>query len=352
MQTKRLWLVYALITTVAWGIWGAFIYLPAEPQKGVPDDPVFPATLGYIVWSLTMIPPALIALALIRGRLDCKPRDVLNGMSIGLLGAAGQLVLFPTLSLAPAHLVWGVVALSPVITITLAALLAGERVNRYASVGIVLAIVAGVLLTQDVEWFADTESTAAAQVAAIEAGVPELSAAPESTGTEAEENVPEASKSDSSAWVLLSLLVFVAWGVQGYLFSSANRTMQSESIFFYMMIAGLLVAPVAWRMTDFSNPIDWSLSGPGLAAAIHILNAVGALLIVYAFRYGKAMLVSPLTNAGAPALSILISLFLSKQPTTAQSAGLLLAVIAALLMAIETGKEPPATVSTNQSENS
>ena len=41
---------------------------------------------------------------------------------------------------------------------------------------------------------------------------------------------------------------------------------------------------------------------------IQILNAVGALMIVYAFRYGKAIIVSPLTNAVAPVITIIISL--------------------------------------------
>jgi len=33
-----------------------------------------------------------------------------------------------------------------------------------------------------------------------------------------------------------------------------------------------------------------------------------ALLLVYAFRYGKAIVVSPLVNAGAPLLTALIAL--------------------------------------------
>ena len=53
-------------------------------------------------------------------------------------------------------------------------------------------------------------------------------------------------------------------------------------------------------MTDFSQPINYGRGGPWLAAATQILNAVGALTLVYAFRYGKAIVVSPLTNAGAP----------------------------------------------------
>ena len=51
---SRPWLVYALVTTGFWGVWGAF--------TGVPANHGFPETLIYAVWALTMIPPALYAL--------------------------------------------------------------------------------------------------------------------------------------------------------------------------------------------------------------------------------------------------------------------------------------------------
>ena len=37
-----------------------------------------------------------------------------------------------------------------------------------------------------------------------------------------------------------------AWGVQAYFIKLANNTVSAESIFFYMMVGGLLLAPVAW----------------------------------------------------------------------------------------------------------
>ena len=79
--------------------------------------------------------------------------------------------------------------------------------------------------------------------------------------------------------------------------------MDAASIFFYMTLSGLLLVPVALAMTDFSQPINYGLDGPGLAAAIQVLNAIGALTLVFAFRYGKAIIVSPLINAGAPLLT-------------------------------------------------
>jgi uncharacterized membrane protein len=68
------------------------------------------------------------------------------------------------------------------------------------------------------------------------------------------------------------------------------------------------LAPVAYAMTDFSKPVNLGPSGPWLAAAIQLLNSIGALTMVYAFRYGKVIIVSPMINALAPVLTILLSL--------------------------------------------
>ena len=76
--------------------------------------------------------------------------------------------------------------------------------------------------------------------------------------------------------------------------------------------------------------------GAWLAAITQILNAVGALTIVYAFRYGKAMVVAPLTNAGAPLITALIALaLLGIVPQPLKLTGIVLAFAAAALLAIE-----------------
>ena len=71
-----------------------------------------------------------------------------------------------------------------------------------------------------------------------------------------------------------------------------------------------------------------------LAAAIQSLNSIGALTMVYAFRYGKAIVVSPLINAVAPAITVLLSLFLYRTvPHRIVALGMALAAIAFFLMA-------------------
>ncbi len=284
----RPWLLYAFATTVLWGVWGAFTDISA--QRG------FPETLVYCVWSLTMILPAIYALARADWQLDRDLGSVVKGAIIGLLGAGGQLVLFYALSAGPAYLVFPVISLSPVVTIALSFLLLGERTNITGAAGIMLAVIA----------------------------LPFFDFSPQ--------GLIEGKGLD---WFLLSLIVMGCWGVQAFFMKVANHTMRAESIFFYMTVTGLLIAPAAWAMTDFGRPVNWGADGPYLAAAIQLLNAIGALTLVYAFRYGQAIIVSPLTNAGAPLMTAVISLaVLGTLPGHLKLIALVLASLAALLLSL------------------
>ena len=56
---------YALVTTLLWGVWGALAGLPGE--HGLPE------TLNYVVWALTMIPPAVFVLRAERTAAAARP---------------------------------------------------------------------------------------------------------------------------------------------------------------------------------------------------------------------------------------------------------------------------------------
>jgi drug/metabolite transporter (DMT)-like permease len=269
-------------------VWGAFAGLPSA--NGLPE------TLNYVVWSLTMIPPALIVLSRSGQPLQRDGRSVTLGLAIGLLGAGGQLLLFHAVRIGPPYLIFPIISLSPALTIALSFALLRERTGLLGLVGIVLALLSLPLF----DYRADGE--------------------PAGYGS----------------WFAMALAVLAAWGVQAYVIKLANASMDAASIFFYMMLSGLLLSPVALAMTDFSQPINYSLDGPGLAAAIQLLNAVGALTLVFAFRYGKAIIVSPLVNAGAPLLTALLSLALAGAvPNSYKVAGIVLALTAALLLAVQ-----------------
>ena len=285
---SHLWFFYAVVTTLFWGVWGAFI---ERPEKNG-----FPATLGYAVWALTMVPCAAVALAVIGWVPEHDLRSVLLGSAAGLLGAAGQLVLFDALRRGPAYLVFPVISLSPVVSVLLSVVLLGETASLRAWSGIALALLAIPLLS----WQPPDHSGPAR----------------------------------GRLWLVLALLVFLAWGIQAYVLRFANATMRSESIFFYMTLTGLLLVPVAVWMTDFTKPINWGPSGPWLAAPIQLLNSIGALTMVYAFRHGKVIIVSPMINALAPVITIILSLLLYRVvPHRVVVAGMALAAVAFYLMA-------------------
>ncbi len=118
----RLWLVFAAVTTLFWGVWGALIEAPEKAG--------FPATLGYSVWALTMIPCALVALGIVGWKLERDRRSIFLGAVVGLLGAGGQLILFEALRTAPAYLVFPIVSLYPVLTVALSVTILKERVSE------------------------------------------------------------------------------------------------------------------------------------------------------------------------------------------------------------------------------
>jgi len=284
---KKPWLLYALITTLFWGTWGALIEIPE--QAG------FPATLGYIVWAITMIPCALVGLALIKWKLDHDVRSIIYGLTIGLLGAGGQLALFHALVEGPAYLVFPIISLSPSVTVIFSVIFLKERASKRHWLGIVLSLTAILLMSM---------------------------------------LKPDDTIIKGYLWLGFATMVFLSWGTQAFFMKKANMTMKAESIFFYMMLSGILLTPIAYFMTDMSQEINWGFRGPYFAAIIHTLNSIGALMLVYAIRYGKVIIVAPLTNAIAPIITIIISLFIyTVIPGPVVIAGMVTAMIAAYLLA-------------------
>jgi drug/metabolite transporter (DMT)-like permease len=281
------WLGFALLTMVTWGIWGAF--------TGVPTEHGFPDTLVYAVWALTMIPPAVYAWRRAGGVLQRDKRSIALGLAIGLLGAGGQMLLFRAVKSGPAYLIFPIISLSPALTIAMSFLLLRESTGKLGLLGIVLAL----------------------------CSLPLFDYTPGGT-------------KELGPWFLLAVAVLVAWGVQAYFIKLANATMSAESIFVYMTVSAVISIPVAVAMTDFSQPVNWGWSGPGLAAVIQVLNSIGALTLVHAFRHGKAIVVSPLVNAGAPLLTAVIAMGVAGAvPGPFRMAGIGLALLAALLLALQ-----------------
>ena len=286
MSKSKTWISFVIIHVIFMGVWGALIELPEKNG--------FPPTLGYVVWAVMMIPAAVVALAVNGWKLERDSRSILLGCLAGLLGAVGQLVLFLTLRIAPAYIVFPILSLTPVVTILMAVLFLKESTGAMGWIGISIAVVAIFLLSY---------------------------------------TPPGNSVLSGYGWILLTLVPLLTWGAQGFVMRFANEHMKAESIFFYMTLSSLLLIPFALWMTDFSQPINYGLNGPYLSAAVQVLNAFGALCLVYAFRYGRAIFVAPMTTALSPVLTVIISLCIySVFPHSVTLIGIILAIVSAVMM--------------------
>lgn len=308
MKISR-WLVFTLATPLLWGVWGA---LTEYPEKWV--SPPFPATLGYVVWSLTMVPVAIFVLWRNGWKFDFRLRSVLYGCAVGFSGAVGQLILFWVLTRGPAYIIFPIICLSPAVTIILSATLLRERARAIATLGILLSMPAILLLSLQ---------------------------------------EPDTSPVHGHLWLVLAILIFLLWGMQAYFMKSSANSISPEDLFFYMTVTGLVLSPIALFMTDFSAPINWGLKGAPLAAVIQSLNAWGCLLFVLAVRYGKAIIVVPMVNGLFPVVTIVLSLLLYHTlPTRLNFFGILLALVAILLMAFDEVRNdaPAATTDVQEPE--
>ena len=282
---NKLWLLFILITVVTWGVWGAFSGY--QISNGIPD------TVVYIAWALSMIPCAIAALVVNKGKLTFNWRGIGLGAIVGLLGAGGQLVLFKALTLGPSYIIYPFISMAPVIVITLASIFLKEKANKWQIAGIIVALAAILLLSLE-------------------------------TGN-------EGGAVSGWLWIVLAVLVLLAWGVQGFFMKFANESMDAESLFVYMTIFALVLAPVAYFMTPEAAEFFTREAVAGTfwsSFGIQILNSIGALTLVYAYRYGKAVVVSPMEGL-APMVTVLISLvILHVIPNPLQIAGLVCAAFA------------------------
>lgn len=282
------WLLFALITLLTWGVWGEFSEL--IQQEGMSSGTV------YVVWALSMIPCAAIAWLIDGRRIDLSPRALLLGGATGLLGAGGQLLLFEALRHGPAYIVFPFVSMSPVVTIALSLLLLGERANRIQSFGILVALAAIFFLSWQ-----------------------------EGDGGAAE----------GYLWLVLATAVFVSWGIQGYIMKFANGSMSAESIFLYMTLTAVALIPAAFLFIPDAE-LETISAGLFLKGFFtQMLNAAGALTLVYAYRYGKAIIVSPMQGL-APLITMVLSLAIfAVVPGPMLTTGLILATVALVALSLE-----------------
>ncbi len=71
MKVANSWLSFVVIHVLFMGVWGSLIEIPEKNG--------FPATLGYVVWALTMIPAAVVALIYNGWKIDKDKKSIFYG---------------------------------------------------------------------------------------------------------------------------------------------------------------------------------------------------------------------------------------------------------------------------------
>lgn len=299
---NRSWILFTGLLVLFWGVWGALSALPSRLYD-------YPDEMIYVIWSITMIIPAFFILR--HERFQPTMRAAAYGLVIGLTGAGGQLVLFKALMVGPAYLIFPIISLSPAVTVVLAFLIMREKIIGIGGIGVLLALVAVVMFSLPTQTVAGAES---------------------------------------GAWLWLAVFICLCWGVQAFLMRKASLAgVNDGTTFGWMTISGLLLIPFAlWMMTEPAIGYPWQ--APVLTGATQVLNAIGALFLVMALSRGKAVIVTPCTNALAPVLTIVLSLvFVGTLPTLYSTIGIVLALVGSTLIVYSEEKQAAPELASSQS---
>jgi drug/metabolite transporter (DMT)-like permease len=308
---RSAWLFYCLLAIVLWGVWG--IVSKAAEQR------LSPAAI-QVVSVIGVVPAALVLLA--SPRLRKGDNFLLGGAAAfgtGLCGSVGNLLMLLSFTHGgEASAVMPLTGMFPLVTIVLAVLLLGERMNRIQIGGIVLALAAIYLFSLPPE---------AAASPAPAAGTTQPS--PGSQGSWHSMIPP---------WMAYALGALVLWGVAGVLQKIATNHISTELSTILFALAFIPVALVVARIQPFS----WRISAAGwlLAISFGALIGVGTLLLFAAYRGGKASIVTAL-YALYPALTVVLAVpIFGERIDLRKGAAIVLAILAGVALSLESEAPP------------
>lgn len=135
------WFLFAGAALVLWGVTGITQKLATNRIS---------SQLSFLWFALAMIAIALALLFIVPIRWHVRPLIFWLAVAGGTLNGLGALTSFAALeSGGKASIVISLVSLYPLITVAFAVLLLRERITILQTIGIALAIVAAVLLSQE-----------------------------------------------------------------------------------------------------------------------------------------------------------------------------------------------------------
>jgi uncharacterized membrane protein len=261
------WLAYSILAILLWGFWGLLNKAPIAP-------------LVMTVVSTPAVVAVGLALLLSKGltRGDNLRRGMAWAFVTGVCGNLGNIAQLEALRRGgEASVVLPVTMLYPLVTVVLARLCLGERMNPVQCLGLVVALAAIYLL-----------------------GL---------IGSGEKITVEKAVfwwRGNVSGWMLYALGTLVLWGLAA-VFQKLAVTHISNELSLVCFSAAFV--PTAIVILLSAGPLDWKL--PAIHWVYAILYGlgigVGTLTLFAAYRWGKASVVTALTGL-FPALTVVLVL--------------------------------------------
>jgi uncharacterized membrane protein len=132
------WVLYALVCTFWWGLWGFLSKIGSSAAT--------PLQL-QILFTLGMLPVAIGMLWKMNWKLECNLKGASFGILSGVTTGLGVLAYYAALHQQDASVVTPVTGLFPLLTVLLASVVLRERLNKVQMTGMILALAAIAILS-------------------------------------------------------------------------------------------------------------------------------------------------------------------------------------------------------------
>ncbi len=293
------WLLYAITAGTCWGIWGVLAKGPSRELSG---------WMTQVLFTFALIPSVIVACLSKQVKVGTnKPRGLFWGFIAGLIAAAGNIFFYLALEDgADAAIAVPLTSVYPLATIFIAYFWFKERLNSVQAIGIVIALAALLLLSG--------EAGNLDQPAEI---IRRIGLTP---------------------WMLYAFGAMLCWGVFSAVQKVSTNHVSAEMSYLAWCAAFIPIA--LWIVA--TKPLDWNMSAATVwsALAAGALNGFGVIAAFAAYRYeGKAAIVTPLAAAVQPIVTLILALlFLGERVGPLESAGIVLAILAAVALSYEKKK--------------
>jgi bacterial/archaeal transporter family protein len=137
MVSMKPWILYAVITLLAWGVWGVCSKLASGHAR--PRQTLLFQVVGVMAFGL-------VVLSMERFHIEWSPQGFGWSAAAGFVNFIGFLSFFAAIEKGKVSTVIAMSSLYPVITILLSVLFLHEKISSREGLGIACALLAGFLL--------------------------------------------------------------------------------------------------------------------------------------------------------------------------------------------------------------